>query len=70
MLVEKERGDIKSRRNDIKETKWQILTLKFTYILYLPLQFRNGVIHPTWKEELYRYMTGTIQNNNHKLIDK
>ena len=32
------------------------------------VKFRDAVIHSSWKDELYRYMTGIIQNNKHKLI--
>jgi putative transposase len=29
---------------------------------------RASLIHPSWKDELYKYITGIVQNNNHKLI--
>jgi putative transposase len=29
---------------------------------------RAGLIHPQWKEELYKYITGIIHENNHKVI--
>ncbi len=29
---------------------------------------RLSVIMPSWKDELYKYMTGIVQNNGHKLI--
>lgn len=29
---------------------------------------RYGIINTTWKDELYKYITGVIQNNTHKLI--
>ena len=32
------------------------------------VKFRDAIIHSFWKDELYRYMTGIIQNNKHKLI--
>ena len=32
------------------------------------VQNRNCIIQPAWKEELYRYLTGIIQNNGHKLL--
>jgi len=32
------------------------------------VQDRISLIHPTWKIELYKYITGVIQNNKHKLI--
>ncbi|MBK9270445.1 MAG: IS200/IS605 family transposase [Saprospiraceae bacterium] len=32
------------------------------------VQNRNWVIQKTWKEELYKYITGIIQNQNHKVL--
>ena len=32
------------------------------------VQDRVSLIHPKWKDELYKYITGIVQNNNHKLI--
>ncbi len=32
------------------------------------VKFRHGLIQPHWREELYRYMTGIVQHNEHKLI--
>ena len=32
------------------------------------VQNRLSLIQPTWKVELYRYMTGIIQNHGHKLL--
>ncbi len=32
------------------------------------VQNRNALIHPTWEEELYKYITGTIQNKGQKMI--
>ena len=32
------------------------------------VQNRACVISSSWKEELYKYITGIIQNNNHKLL--
>jgi REP element-mobilizing transposase RayT len=32
------------------------------------VQNRKCIIHETWKDELYKYITGIIQNNNHKLL--
>ncbi|MEZ0487532.1 IS200/IS605 family transposase [Fibrella aquatica] len=36
--------------------------------LVFAVKHRAAVIGPTWKYELYNYMTGIIQNHNHKLI--
>ena len=32
------------------------------------VQDRTSLIKPGWKEELYKYITGIVQNNKHKLI--
>ena len=32
------------------------------------VQDRISLIHNSWKDELYKYITGIVQNNKHKLI--
>jgi putative transposase len=32
------------------------------------VQNRQSLIHNSWKNELYKYITGIIQNNKHKLL--
>jgi REP element-mobilizing transposase RayT len=32
------------------------------------VRHRYGIINASWKDELYKYITGIVQNNNHKLI--
>ncbi len=32
------------------------------------VQGRHSLIHASWKEELYRYITGIIQNHRHKVL--
>ncbi len=32
------------------------------------VQNRVSLIHPDWKDELYKYITGIVKNNGHKLI--
>jgi REP element-mobilizing transposase RayT len=32
------------------------------------VKHRCGLIQPIWKDELYKYITGIIQNNHHKMI--
>lgn len=32
------------------------------------VKFRIGLIGNSWKEELYKYISGIIQNNGHKLL--
>ena len=31
-------------------------------------RFRASLIHPDWEKDLYRYITGIVQNNNHKML--
>jgi len=32
------------------------------------VKYRQNMIDPVWKEDLYKYMTGIIQNHGHKVI--
>lgn len=32
------------------------------------VKFREGIISSQWKDTLYKYITGTIHNNNHKVL--
>lgn len=32
------------------------------------VKFRTGTIQNKWKDELYKYITGIIHSNNHKLL--
>ncbi|MEY4875506.1 MAG: family transposase [Bacteroidota bacterium] len=36
--------------------------------LVFAVKFRAAAIHKDWKERLHQYITGIIQNNNHKLL--
>jgi len=36
--------------------------------LVFAVQNRTSLIQPEWKNELYKYITGIIKNNGHKLI--
>lgn len=36
--------------------------------LVFAVQNRISLIQPEWKNELYKYITGIVQNNGHKLI--
>jgi putative transposase len=40
--------------------------------LYIQLVFavkgRQSLIHESWEEELYRYITGIVQNSGHKML--
>ena len=48
-----------------------VMANTFTQIylhLVFALQNRISLIQPEWKDELYKYITGIVQNNGHKLI--
>jgi putative transposase len=32
------------------------------------VKFREALIHESWEQQLYKYITGIVQNHNHKLI--
>jgi putative transposase len=32
------------------------------------VKYRDKVIHPSWKDNLYQYITGIVQNNGHKML--
>jgi putative transposase len=32
------------------------------------VKYRAAVIHPSWKDELYKYITGIVQKNQHKMV--
>jgi len=32
------------------------------------VKYRQALIQPSWKERLYQYITGIIQNNEHKML--
>lgn len=36
--------------------------------LIFAVKFRTGIIQNKWKDELYKYITGIIHSNNHKLL--
>jgi REP element-mobilizing transposase RayT len=38
--------------------------LQFVFVV----KFREGLVHPSWKNELYKYITGIVQNHNHKML--
>ncbi len=37
--------------------------------LVFAVQNRVSLIQPEWEDELYKYITGIVRNNGHKLID-
>jgi REP element-mobilizing transposase RayT len=36
--------------------------------LVFAVKYRDAAIHKSWRGELYKYITGIVQENNHKLI--
>jgi REP element-mobilizing transposase RayT len=36
--------------------------------LIFAVKYRTGIIQNNWKDELYKYITGIIRSNNHKLL--
>jgi len=32
------------------------------------VKYRRALIHPLWKQELHKYITGIFQQNNHKML--
>jgi putative transposase len=34
----------------------------------MAVKHRNGLIKKSWKEQLYKYITGIVQNNEHKML--
>lgn len=33
-----------------------------------PVKFRAALINDSWEEQLHKYITGIVQNNNHKML--
>src|SRR5687768_18614035 len=36
--------------------------------IVIAAKFRKALIHPEWKERLHQYITGIVQNHNHKML--
>lgn len=36
--------------------------------LVFAVKYRTGLIQKSWKDDLYKYITGIIHNNGHKLL--
>lgn len=32
------------------------------------VKYRDGLIHPSWEDELYKYITGIVQNYDNKML--
>ncbi len=39
----------------------------FLHLVFSP-KFRSSVIQTSWEDELYKYITGVVQGNNHKML--
>ena len=39
----------------------------FLQFIFAP-KFRASLIQPSWEDELYKYITGIVQNNKHKML--
>lgn len=42
-------------------------TQLYSHIVFA-VKYREAIIQPEWEESLYKYITGIVQNNGHKLI--
>ena len=40
------------------------ITLQFVIVV----KYRAAIIDESWEDELYKYITGIVQNNNHKML--
>src|SRR5690625_3266062 len=55
----------------IKQSQKRVMANTYTklYIQFVfAVQNRRSLISPEWEEELYKYITGIIQNKSHKMI--
>src|ERR1019366_2752694 len=52
-----------SKRNCMPNTYTQI----HLHIIYA-VKYRNALINNKWKDELYKFITGIVQDNEHKMI--
>src|SRR5258705_4026259 len=62
-----------SYRDEILKAIHKIPIMADTYTqihlqLVFAVQYRASLIHDSWKDELYKYMTGIVQEHKHKLI--
>ena len=53
-----------SRTIEIMANTYTQMYLQFVFAV----QNRMSFIQSDWKDELYKYITGIVQNNKHKLI--
>jgi REP element-mobilizing transposase RayT len=53
-----------SRTIEIMANTYTQMYLQFVFAV----KNRESLIQSEWKDELYKYITGIVQNNNHKLI--
>jgi REP element-mobilizing transposase RayT len=56
-------------RRDKTQGKFMANTFTQIYLQFVfAVENRISLIMPEWKDELYKYITGIVQNNKHKLI--
>jgi putative transposase len=56
-------------RTSLKKRKSMANTFTHLHIhLVFAVKFRQGLIEKEWKDRLHRYITGIVQQNDHKLI--
>ena len=57
----------KSLRDEIEVAMANTFTQIYLHLVFA-VQNRISLINPEWNAELYKYITGIVQNNGHKLI--
>jgi len=59
------------KKEYLPQNKSNVMANTYTQIhiqAVFAVQNRDSIILNTWKDELYRYITGILQNNKHKLL--
>ena len=62
---------VKSLHNMIFIKSYFSMANTFTQLHYhivFATKYRNGLILPSWREELHKHITGIVQNNGHKML--
>lgn len=64
-MVEFKQYNTKSHRDEINMANtYTQIHIQFVFAV----KYRNGLIHSSYKEELYKYISGIIKENKHKLL--
>lgn len=53
-----------SRRDCIMANTYTQIHIHFVFAV----KYRKAMVHKNWKDELFKYISGIIKNNNHKLL--